>query len=135
MSTVIEQNIDITPAVSILKKHPNLMAAYIHGSACTINFRKDSDVDIALLLKPGCKISGMAQLRLAGELSAAIGREVHIGVLVTSSLIYAKEVLEKGKLLFVKNKLLVDMMVATLLSMYLQHKSNLKEILNAYSIR
>ena len=130
MKTVLEQNIDITPAVSILKKHRNLIAAYVHGSVCTANFRKD----IALLLEPGCSISGMEQLCIAGELSTAIGRDVHIGVLVSSSLIYTKEVLDKGKLLFVKNKLVFDMMIATFISMYVEHKENIKGILNAYSI-
>lgn len=131
----IEKNIDITPVLAILKKCQNLNAAYIHGSVCTDTFRQNSDVDIALMMQPGCTMLGMEQLRLAGDISAVIGREAHIGILSASSLIFSKEVFAKGKLLFVKNKSICNLMVTTLLSMYLQHKEDIKEILNAYSIR
>ena len=80
-----------------LKQDPRIIAAYLMGSVLKNHFRKDSDIDLAILPAPDKEISLMARLELAVELSAILDHPIDIGLLDTQDLIYAKEAVIKGE--------------------------------------
>ena len=133
MNNNIYNGISFKSACSFLFSYENILVGYLHGSILTDHFRDESDIDIALFLKPGTNMDTMELLELTGELSSLLGREVHLGIVSNKFLIFAKEVLSKGKPLFIKDKGYHDLYVATLLSMYAEQKERQKEIVYAYT--
>ena len=133
MKNNIYNGINFESVCSFLFSYENILGAYLHGSILTDHFRNDSDIDIALFLKPGTGMNTMKLLVLTGELSSLLGREVHLGIVSNKFLIFAKEVLAKGNPLFIKDKGYHDLYVATLLSMYAEQKERQKEIFYAYT--
>jgi len=133
MNNNIYNGISFKSACSFLFSYENILVGYLHGSILTDHFRDESDIDIALFLKPGTNMDTMELLELTGELSSLLGREVHLGIVSNKFLIFAKEVLSKGKPLFIKDKDFHDLYVATLLSMYAEQKERQKEIFYAYT--
>ena len=125
--------IDLTPLREKLLQDPRISSACVHGSLMTDNFRPDSDIDLALILEPQSALTGMDELRLSAELSSMVSRNVHIGVMNPNSLIYAKEVIKKGKELFVRNRFQHDLFISTILSMYAELKERQQEIRDAYT--
>lgn len=121
-------------AIGRLKEEPSVCTAFLHGSAAKGRLRPDSDVDIALLPFPRAVLSTAGRLTLAGDLDVLLGRTVDIGVLSTGNLIYAKEVIEHGHLLFTKNPFLSERFLTTCLSMYADLQRDRKEVLYAYSV-
>ncbi len=121
-------------ATKRLHRESSICAAFLHGSAAKGCLRPESDIDIAILPMPRTKISLMDRLSLAGELELILRRPVDLGVLSTSNLIYVKEVIEHGELLFTKDSFLSDRFTATALSMYADLQQDRKEVLHAYSI-
>ncbi len=117
----------------ILKPHPSILAAYLHGSTAKGTARADSDIDIALLPKPGTVLSLKTRLELAGELESALGKNVDLGELSSRNLIYIKEVIENGLEIFTHNRFQSDLFIATSLSMYADLQEHRKEVLHAYT--
>jgi predicted nucleotidyltransferase len=132
MSTIFH-NIDLTPLISVLKTQDKINAVYVHGSIVSDFFRPESDIDIAVFTTQNDQLKGLEKMNLEGELSSLIHRNIHIGVISSQSLIYAKEVIKNGVSLFQKNKNKHELFVATLLSMYAELKENQKEIRDAYT--
>lgn len=60
------------------------------------------------------------------------GREVDIGVLDSSNLVYAKEALMNGRRLFCANEVEADRRASELLSLYLKFQEDRQEVLDAY---
>ncbi|MHC4874101.1 MAG: type VII toxin-antitoxin system MntA family adenylyltransferase antitoxin [Planctomycetota bacterium] len=130
----LEKNAEnIAAAVKILQDKEYIAGAYIHGSALTENFRGDSDIDIAVIPDPAAEIATIEKLELTADLSSVLGREVHLGILSTNQLIFSKQVLTSGKLLFTKNNFQTDIFRCTALSMYFDLKRKNREIRDAYS--
>ncbi len=129
--TIINR-IKFDEVIDFLIKKDFIISVYIYGSILTQNFRKDSDVDIALLISPDFNLNSIEKLKLASRLSLLIHREVHLGLLSNHSLIYSKEVLSKGYLLFTKDSFQNDMFRSTAYSMYFELKRNLREVYNEY---
>ena len=117
----------------ILGNHPDILAAYLHGSTARGSARADSDVDIALLPRPGLRLSLQSRLAFAGELETLLGRPVDLGELTTRNLVYAKEVVEHGQEIFTRNRFQTDLFMATALAMYAELQEQRKEVLDAYS--
>lgn len=128
-------NIKFDEAVKLIKDSDKIVSAYVYGSVVSEYFRPDSDIDIALLLKPNKKMSSQSKLQLAGELSTLLKREVHIGIMSKNFLVFTKEVIVKGQQLFTKNRYFSDLYNATAISMYAQLRENNREVINAYSSR
>ena len=57
-------------ARAVLERHPAIDAAYMLGSAAAGRLRPDSDVDIAVLPRPGHMLSVPDRLALGVELSS-----------------------------------------------------------------
>ncbi len=118
--------------ITFLKKDNRIAAAYLLGSAASNTMRPDSDVDIALLLKRGLQLNSQDLLELVGILTWELGRAVDVGFLSSSNLVYAHQVLTKGKQLFTKDPFYSRLIETTLLSMYLWFKQERKEVIDAY---
>jgi predicted nucleotidyltransferase len=122
-------------AIELMKSFDGIVSAYVYGSVTTEYFRPDSDIDIALILKYGFNMNSISKLQLAGELSALLKREVHIGIMSKNFLIFTKEVIAKGQLLFTKDEYFSNLYNATALSMYAQLREINQEVIDAYSNR
>jgi len=120
-------------AVCRLQKEESICAAFLHGSGAKDTLREDSDMDIALLLNRGKEFPPEKRLALAEELESVFGRTVDLGILSTNNLVYAKEVIEHGKVLFSKNRFLSEQFLSTCLSLYAALQQERKEVLLAYS--
>ncbi len=111
---------------------PDILASYLLGSTLNGSMRSDSDIDIGLMMEPGKKMSSMARAKLSGILSYEMGRTVDLGEISSGNLVYAREALLKGKLIYTKNKYRTDLYRANLLGMYLQYNMDRQEVVNAY---
>lgn len=127
--------IKFNSAIRLLKKSEDIISAYVYGSVVSEHFRPDSDIDIALLLKPGARMNSIQKLQLAAELSSLLKRETHIGIISNEHLIFTKEVIENGQRLFTKNEYFDSLCNATAISMYIQLRENNKEVIDAYATR
>lgn len=116
-----------------LHRLPVVCAAFLHGSAAKNRLRADSDVDVALLLNAREQMPADVRLDLSGEIEALLGRTADIGILSTNNLIYAKEVIEHGRILFTKKQFFSDQFLSTCLALYAELQEERKEVLYAYS--
>ena len=67
----------------ILKKHGEILVAYLYGSTVKGYGRKESDVDVGLLLKEDFAADALYPARIAGEIKLRCGfdREVDVRIL------------------------------------------------------
>jgi len=124
---------EMETAIDRLRQESSVCSVFLHGSAAEGRLRPDSDIDLAILPTPRTHISTQARLMLAGELELLFGRTVDLGILSTNNLIYAKEVIEHGRLLFTKNTFYSEQFLSTCLAMYADLQQDRKEVLYAYS--
>ena len=117
----------------VLERHPQIDAAYLLGSAATGRLRPDSDADVALLLRPGQKLSALERLTLAAELGTIFGRQADLGVLSAANLVYAKEVVAHGRLIFARDRTTAARFAMHTLSMYAALQESRREVLRAYA--
>jgi len=94
--------------------------------------RPDSDIDLGIMLEPGRNISSLTRVKLAGSLAYEMGRTVDIGEVSSNNLVYAREALLKGKLIYTKNEERTNLYRANLLGMYIQYNLDRQEVVNAY---
>ena len=116
-----------------LASEEGIDAAYLLGSALRGGLRPDSDVDIAILPKRGVSFSTRQRADLALDLEEIAGRPVDLGILKTSSLIYAKEAVAHGKLLYERDRNARAFFAMLTFSMYADLQQNRREVLNAYA--
>jgi predicted nucleotidyltransferase len=116
-----------------LDQEGSLDAAYLLGSAASNALRHDSDVDIALLPARGKSIVRRRLMSLAADLESIIGWPVDLGVLHTGNLVYAKEALTSGRLIFERDSTYRQQFAMLGLSMYAELQENRREVLNAYA--
>jgi len=119
--------------VARLEKEEHLAAAYLLGSAARGDLRPDSDLDIALLPARGCVITPQERLSLAADLEDIAGRTVDLGVLSTSNLVYAKEAVAHGRLIFERDHAARARFAMLVLSMYASLQESRREVLHAYA--
>lgn len=120
-------------ARTVLARHPAVAAAYLLGSAATGRLRPDSDIDIALLPKPGESFTALERLALAAELGTIFARTVDLGVLTTANLVYAKEAVANGLLMFERDRSTTARFAMLALSMYAALQEARREVLRAYA--
>lgn len=116
-----------------LGQDARIAAAYLLGSAAAGRLRADSDVDVALLMARGVAFSGRERAELAADLETIVGRPVDLGVLHTGNLIYAKEAVACGKLLFERDRAARARFAMLALSMYASLQETRREVLRAYA--
>lgn len=116
-----------------LAAEDKIAAAYLLGSGAAGRLREDSDVDIALLPVRGASFTGGARLELAADLASLVGRPVDLGVLHTGNLVYAKEAVAGGRIIFERDPTARARFAALTLSMYADLQENRREVLHAYA--
>lgn len=93
--------------VRCVSRRREIQAAYLFGSAVTGRTRKDSDVDVALLLSPkSVRLKDLGyRLKVSRELANAIGRAaIDLVILNDASPVLAHQVISKGKLVFERSR-------------------------------
>jgi predicted nucleotidyltransferase len=122
----------MTVPLDRLAAYPGALAWYVLGSAATGTMRSDSDLDLAVLPMPGVVLDRAELIRWAGTLAIEVGREVDVGVIESSNLVYAKEALTTGQRLVCSDPKSADRRASELLSLYLTFQEDRKEVLDAY---
>ena len=120
-------------AVNRLRREDKIVAAYLLGSAEEGRLRPDSDVDIALLMERGATFTGRERSDLAADLEDLVGLPVDLGILQTGNLVYAKEAVARGKLLFERDRIARARFAMLILSMYASLQETRREVLHAYA--
>lgn len=115
-----------------LHDEPRILAAYLHGSFGAPAFRKDSDVDCALLLYPGQGISALETMNIASRLSALLKCSLDLGVLTTRNLVYFTQAIYNGHRVLCRDESLADALVANAFSLYGKLKEDRREVDAAY---
>jgi len=131
-STSISQHA-VLAAVEALQRCEGIEAAYLLGSAAADRMRTDSDVDIAILPRRRDGLSVNERLSLTGELVRAFGRTVDLGVLSTTNVVYAKEAVANGRILFERDHHVTARFAMLALSMYASLQEARREVLRAYA--
>jgi predicted nucleotidyltransferase len=116
-----------------LARETSVTAAYVLGSSVEGRVREDSDVDIALLPARGEVITPEERLALAADLGESAGREADVGVLSTANLVYAKEAVTRGRLIFERDPSARARFAMLVLSMYASLQETRREVLHAYA--
>jgi predicted nucleotidyltransferase len=119
--------------VSRLEKEEHLAAAYLLGSAVRGALRPDSDLDIALLPVRGRMIAAEDRFSLAADLEDLAGRPVDVGVLSTANLVYAKEAVAHGRVIFERDRTARARFAMLVFSMYASLQESRREVLHAYA--
>lgn len=123
----------LAAVVRCLAQDDKIAAAYFLGSGAEERLRADSDVDIALLPVQGQHITTPERLNLAADLTSLAGRPVDLGILQTGNLVYAKEAVTRGRVIFERDHAITARFAALVLSMYADLQENRREVLNAYA--
>tara|TARA_B110000305_G_C19263876_1_gene550922 strand:- start:185 stop:595 length:411 start_codon:yes stop_codon:yes gene_type:complete len=123
---------NIEQMVALLKKTNKVRAAYVHGSVLGPLFNKESDLDIAVLLSNG-NLSSNQRMILSTELEEVVRVPVDLGVLSSQNLVYAVQVIEKGRLLFTDEENGLKSFITNAMSGYAQLCYERRGIVKAYS--
>lgn len=117
----------------LLEEHVAIDAAYVLGSAVTGRLRPDSHFDIAVLLRPAAVRSVVDRMGLAARLGSILGRPVDLGLLSHANLVYAKEAVAHGRLIFEGDHGITARFAMRTLSMYAALQEARREVLRAYA--
>ena len=128
----IAENV-LSAVAAYLSSRLSVSAAYLLGSAAEDRLRPDSDVDIAVLPQHGRSLPTQERLALAAELALIVGRNVDLGVLSMANLVYAKEAVARGRLIFERDHLITAQFEMYTLSMYASLQESRQEVLRAYA--
>jgi predicted nucleotidyltransferase len=123
----------MTAAIDALQRCEAVESAYLLGSAAAGRLRGDSDVDVAILLNRHASFSVDQRLALTAELARLFGRPVDLGVLSTANVVYAKEVVVHGRILFERSHAMTARFAMLTLSMYASLQAARREVLQAYA--
>jgi predicted nucleotidyltransferase len=118
----------------ILKDMPNLVCAYLHGSALTEYFQGQSDIDIALLFSPGFRpvLADIIESYHA-PIESSIYHIPHFGILSSKDVVFSKEVVTRGTLIVCNDSYLCKSFTMHTLSMYIILNAERKKILEQYA--
>lgn len=83
---------------AVLSVLPDVWAIYLYGSVARGDAGPQSDLDLAVLLPPGCRLK--RPWALAGQLARALGREVDLVDLREVGDVLRMQVLQDGVMLY-----------------------------------
>ena len=92
----------------------------------------ESDIDLALMLEAGAKMSSLERLKIANDLAYKLGRSVDLGEISSANLVYSREAFLADVPVFQRNPEKVALRRAGLMGMYIQFNLDRKEVLDAY---
>ncbi len=115
-----------------LQPLPGLMAIWVHGSVVRGTERPGSDLDLALLFHHTVPVSMVDMLSVSGELDSLLGRPVHIGLLSRDNVVFAKEVMASGRLIYCKDQFYCDTFMMYVLSFYAELNRQRKKVMETY---
>jgi predicted nucleotidyltransferase len=122
-----------TVIIDVVAGEPRVLAAYLLGSFVRDSLRRDSDIDLALLLMPGQTMTAIERAELGASLAFRIGRDVDVGLISSHNLVYAHQVAFTGRRIFSRDVGRTDHDMTTLLGLYAQFQWDRREVLHAYS--
>ena len=107
---------------SVLRAYPQTQAIYLFGSVAEDEDRPGSDVDIAVLLphRVAHGVGSFARSDLRFDLETRLNRAVDLINLRSVSVVFKKEIIETGRLLFVADEPGVDEFEMLTISLYQQ---------------
>ena len=123
----------LAAAVAALASCDGVQTAYLLGSAASGRLRSDSDVDVAILPSRRSGLSVQDRLFLPAALARVFGRTVDLGVLSTANVVYAKEAVATGRVLFERDHDATARFAMLALSMYASLQEARREVLKAYA--
>lgn len=126
MDEIIEKIIDIC------KRYPEIRDVILLGSYAKGTERKDSDIDLGLIVNNYKKLEAKDYLSLISEVSVETGLTSDIGYINSNSLIYSYEAFTKGKLIYSVDKESFNLIRCNLMGMYLKFNYERREVLDAY---
>ncbi|MDA0254890.1 MAG: nucleotidyltransferase domain-containing protein [Planctomycetota bacterium] len=133
MTTASISEPTMTAAIAALRRYEAVSAAYLLGSAARDQLRGDSDIDVAILVSHGSGLAPDERIALTAELAAIFGRPVDLGLLSTANVVYAKEAVVTGRLLFARHPNVAAEFAMLALSMYASLQESRREVLRAYA--
>lgn len=110
------------------QKSCGILSLYLMESATNGNLRKDSDIDIAILVAPPSGFSLLKRLEVAADLELLLGRTVDIGVVSPDNLVYSSEAILKGIRCDIADKDIIDMQETRILGCYIQFRRDRQEV-------
>jgi predicted nucleotidyltransferase len=114
---------------------PDIDGIYLFGSVARGRTRPGSDVDVALLLPPGRKLSPDELLATMAELESLTHRTVDLSVLNTQTqLVHAKEVVTTGVCLFARSEERIRAFEMQVLSEYARFLEDRAPVQAAYTL-
>lgn len=116
----------------ILSGDARILAVYLLGSAVRGNLGPESDIDLALMLEEGAKMSSRERLEIASDLAYKLERSVDLGEISSANLVYSREAFLSGVPVFQRNPEKASLRRAGLMGMYIQFNLDRKEVLDAY---
>ncbi|MDX9802143.1 MAG: nucleotidyltransferase domain-containing protein [Spirochaetia bacterium] len=112
-----------------------VLAVFLLGSAARNELTPDSDIDLAVMKRPGLSLSSTEKYDIAASLSYKLEKIVNVGELSSQNLVYANEVLLTGYPVFKKNDDLVGFISANLLALYIQSGRGRREVSDTWHAR
>ena len=116
----------------IVSGDARVLAVYLLGSALRGNLGPQSDIDLALMIEAGTKMSSLERLKIANDLAYKLERSVDLGEVSSANLVYSREAFLSGIPLFQRNPEKIALRRAALLGMYIQFNLDRKEVMDAY---
>ena len=115
---------------AVLAALPDVLAIYVYGSFARGEDWPDSDLDIAVLLRPGQRIPDL--LGLIGNISQRIHRDVDLTDLRQAGDVLRREVLDNGRALFQSDPDQVLAWEASALTRYNHYREEVRNILEDF---
>lgn len=90
----------------VLDDHEEVLVAYLYGSLAKGTARKESDIDIGLLLEEDYEPDGLYSSRVSGEVEGELesGRDVDVRVLNERPITFQHQVLKNGDKIFTRDE-------------------------------
>lgn len=114
-------------------QNPKIVAVYALGSIVRGELRRESDIDLALLLAPGSALSSAELVSLSVQLTETLGRPVDLGLLSTRNLVYLRQAVLTGHRIYCRPFTQAALLVANGLGLYANFQDERREVLNAYT--
>jgi uncharacterized protein len=115
---------------AVLARFPDVWAVYVYGSFARGEDWPSSDLDVAVLLPPGCHV--VDPLQLISDISQLVHREVDLIDLRQAGDVLRREVLESGRTLFESDPEKVLAWEASALTRYGHYRDEVRGILDDF---